>query len=134
MFKRKSTTTNAMCMYFLMIHKNLNVLEKKTNQKTKKIQIQKFNKTGPCKNKCSRIKYWRVVLNFLECSHCLRRTICSREEHQNNCNVHVCLMLHTKHHNNSKRKNKKQKQTLKIPKIRKIKRKYTLLENLLCKG
>ena len=62
MFKRKSTKTLAMCLYFWCAQKNITNQSKPKNKKTKACKILKIPKSCPCKNKCSRIMYVRVVL------------------------------------------------------------------------
>ena len=59
----------------LMLHTKtytIQNIKKKEKQKQPKIHT----KTGPCKKRL-RIKYLRVFLEFVDCSHCLRNTKCA---------------------------------------------------------
>ena len=63
MFKRKSTKTLAMCMYFWCAQKNItNQSKPKKQKKQKHLKFWKFQNLAHAKNKCSRIIYVRVVL------------------------------------------------------------------------
>ena len=89
-------------------------------------------KNWPMQQTCSKIIYMRVVFEFVECSHCPRNTICAKDKHQNNCNMHVFLMLHTKTMKMIKKSTKTKNIFLKKKSTKK--HKYIILKHLLCNG
>ena len=124
MFKKKNTQTIAMCMYVACATPQ--ILYQKIFNSNKNIFLQNpkmAHATNMLENYIYARGFW--ICGMLSLSE--KYNMCKRK-HQNNCNMHVFLMLHTKTMKIQKTKTKNIFFKKNQPKTHK----YLILKHLLC--